>query len=52
MTSKYQEYLLLERRLSDSTVIAYLKDINQYLFFIEFRLGLLQPIEAKKSHIR
>ena len=52
MTSKYQEYLLLERRLSDSTVIAYLKDINQYLFFIEFRLGLLQPVEAKKSHIR
>jgi integrase/recombinase XerC len=52
MTSKYQEYLLLERRFSDSTVIAYLKDINQYLFFIEFRLGLLQPIEAKKSHIR
>lgn len=52
MTSKYQEYLLLERRLSESTVIAYLKDINQYLFFIEFRLGLLQPVEAKKSHIR
>jgi integrase/recombinase XerC len=52
MTSKYQEYLLLERRLSESTVIAYLKDINQYLFFVEFRLGLLQPIEAKKSHIR
>ena len=52
MTSKYQEYLLLERRLSESTVIAYLKDINKYLFFIEFRLGLLQPIEAKKSHIR
>jgi len=52
MTSKYQEYLLLERRLSNSTVIAYLKDINQYLFFIEFRLGLLQPVEAKKSHIR
>ena len=52
MTFKYQEYLLLERRLSDSTVMAYLKDINQYLFFLEFRLGIQQPVEAKKSHVR
>ena len=52
MTSKYQEYLLLERRLSDSTVLAYLKDINQYLFFIEFQLGIVAPADSKRAHIR
>ena len=52
MILKYQEYLFFERRLSKATVIAYVKDINQYLLFLEFQIGLNDPIKAKRAHVR
>ena len=52
MILKYREYLLFERRLSKATVIAYVKDINQYLLFIEFQIGINNPAKANRSHVR
>jgi len=52
MILKYQEYLLFERRLSKATVIAYVKDISQYLLFLEFQIGLNNPAKANRPHVR
>ena len=52
MIKQYQDYLLFERRLSKATVTAYRKDINQYLFFLDYQIGLNGPLFANRVHVR
>lgn len=52
MLDSFADYLLLERRLSSATVEAYSSDLKQWTIFLEWQIGMSQPLEAKRSHVR
>ncbi|MEJ6738162.1 MAG: tyrosine-type recombinase/integrase, partial [Cryomorphaceae bacterium] len=48
----YQDYLILERRLSTATAKAYGIDVAQWMTFLEWEIGITQAEEANRSHVR
>ena len=52
MLDAYRDYLALERRLSPATVIAYSKDVAQWLAFLEWEMGMTNAQEAGRTHVR
>ena len=52
MLESYRDYLALERRLSQATVIAYGKDVVQWMAFLEWEIGITDAQEATRSHVR
>lgn len=47
----YELYLKKEKRVSDNTVSAYLKDIQQYIFFLEKYHKLTKSKQIEKKHL-
>ena len=48
----FKNYLLLERSLSNNSVEAYVRDVEQFSRFVKNELNNLSPKKIEQSHIR
>lgn len=48
----FLQYLEFEKRFSPNTILAYRKDLEQFLRFIEHEFDIVNLVEAQHTHIR